>query len=124
MIERDVDAAVAQFSDDATWINSQGYFFEGLDSVRGFHRMLAENDTTTYTYVAGEPRIRVLDDANALAYYPWRMVWVRRDAPADTVMDEVGLMTLSARKHTEGWRWVAVTNQHTPWFYDTIEPVE
>ena len=41
MIEKDIDTAMSQFSDDATWINSQGYFFEGKQNVLEFHSMLA-----------------------------------------------------------------------------------
>ena len=29
MIEKDIATAMSQFDEDATWINSQGYFFEG-----------------------------------------------------------------------------------------------
>ncbi len=38
-------AAMSQFSDDATWINSQGYYFEGKDNVRKFHATLAGSAT-------------------------------------------------------------------------------
>jgi len=32
-------------------------------------------------------------------------------------------MILTARKYKDNWKWIAVTNQYTPWFYDEIEPV-
>ena len=32
-------------------------------------------------------------------------------------------MTLSAQKRNGQWFWIAVTNQHTPSFYDVIESV-
>lgn len=123
MIAKDVETSISQFSDDVTWINSQGYFFEGKDVVTDFHHMMAGNDSLDYYYEAGKPRIRILDEENALAYYSWKMFWYRKDNPADTTMKEIGLMTLNARKYKDGWKWNAITNQHTPWFYDTIEPV-
>jgi len=123
MIEKDVESAMSQFSDDATWINSQGYYFEGKRNVREFHDMLADNATLDYSYEAGAPRIRLVDASNAIAYYSWKMFWFTRGDPADIVKKEIGLMTLTARKREGRWQWIAVTNQHTPWFYDAIEPV-
>ncbi len=123
MIERDIDTAISQFADDATWINSQGYFFQGKESILEFHNMLAGRDSVDYYYEAGEPRIRLIDDRNALAYYSWKMFWYDRDNPADTTFREIGLMTLSATRINGSWKWTAVTNQHTPWFYETIDVV-
>jgi len=123
MVEKDMNLAMAQFTNDATWINSQGYFFEGKENIIKFHNMLAGNDSLDYYYEAGTPRIRVFDSRNAIAYYSWKMFWHRKDSPADTVIKETGLMTLSAQKRESRWLWVAVTNQHTPWFYDAVEPV-
>jgi hypothetical protein len=31
-------------------------------------------------------------------------------------------MTLVVQKRAGDWYWLAVTNQHTPWFYESIEP--
>ncbi|NNF33967.1 MAG: hypothetical protein HKN68_07655 [Saprospiraceae bacterium] len=123
MINKDVETAISQFSDDITWINSQGYFFEGIEVVTDFHHMMAGNDSLDYYYEAGKPRIRILDEENALAYYSWKMFWYRKDNPVDTTMKEIGLMTLNARKYNDTWKWNAITNQHTPWFYDSVEPV-
>ncbi len=123
MIEKDIQSAMSQFTDDATWINSQGYFFEGKKNVREFHNMLAGNDSLDYFYKAGVPRIRVIDSSNAIAYYAWKMFWYSKINPADTVNREIGLMTLTAQKRLGQWYWIAVTNQHTPWFYDVIDPV-
>lgn len=123
MVEKDIEAALTQFSDDATWINSQGYYFEGKQNVRDFHGMLAGNATRDYTYQAGQPRIRLIDASNAIAYYSWKMLWFERDDPDTVVHEELGLMTLTARKRAGRWQWIAVTNQHTPWFYETIDPV-
>ncbi len=123
MIDKDISMAVSQFSDDVTWINSQGYYFEGKEVVEKFHDMLAGNDSLDYYYEAGKPRIRVLDDDNALAYYSWKMFWYRKDLPSDTTKKEIGLMTLNAKRYGESWKWNAITNQYTPWFYDSIDPI-
>lgn len=123
MIEKDIDSAMSQFTDDATWINSQGYFFEGKQNVLEFHSMLAGNDSLDYFYQAGAPRIRLIDSSTAIVYYSWKMFWYRKVTPQDTVNKEIGLMTLTAQKRRGQWYWLAVTNQHTPWFYDAIDPV-
>lgn len=123
MIEKDIDAAMAQFSDDATWINSQGYYFEGKYELAKFHRMLAEDESRDYYYEAGEAKIRIIDPTNAIVYYSWKMFWFDPSNPTDTTHKEIGLMTLNAQKQDGLWHWIAVTNQHTPWFYQTIEPI-
>ena len=123
MINKDVESAMSQFAHDITWINSQGYFFEGKEEVLNFHLMLTANDSLDYYYEAGKPRIRVVDSENAIAYYSWKMYWYKTEQPLDTVTKEIGLMTLSAEKENENWKWIAVTNQHTPWFYEEIIPV-
>ncbi|WP_422349819.1 nuclear transport factor 2 family protein [Flagellimonas sp.] len=124
MIAKDVTLAMPQFADDATWINSQGYFFEGKNELEKFHLMFAKNDSLDYYYEIGEPKIRILDNNSALAYYSWKMFWFKKEHPADTTYMEIGLMTLSAQKKNDQWKWVAVTNQHTPWFYGKIEAVQ
>jgi len=124
MIAKDVTLVMPQFADDATWINSQGYFFEGKRELERFHLMFAKNDSLDYYYEIGEPKIRVLDNNSALAYYSWKMFWFKKEHPADTTFKEIGLMTLSAQKKKDQWKWVAVTNQHTPWFYGKIEAVQ
>jgi hypothetical protein len=123
MIDKDITSAMSQFSDDVTWINSQGYYFQGKSEVLKFHHMLAENDSLDYDYQAGTPRIRIIDFDNAIAYYSWKMFWYKKEIPTDTVIKEIGLMTLNARKYHDNWKWIAITNQHTPWFYNEIEPV-
>lgn len=124
MINKDLDVAMAQFTENATWINSQGYYFEGIDEVKKFHRMLADNDSRDYYYEAGTPRIRITDQHNALVYYSWKMFWYKKANKTDTTFKEIGLMTLVAQKQKNEWKWIAVTNQHTPWFYERIDPVK
>ncbi len=123
MIDKNIDLVLPQFSEDATWINSQGYLFEGKKELEKFHLMFSENDSLDYYYEIGNPKIRLLDRYNAIAYYSWKMFWFKKENPADTTFKEIGLMTLNAQKQNEKWKWVAVTNQHTPWFYKNIEPV-
>ena len=123
MTEKNVQGAISQFADNASWINSQGYYFEGKDEVEKFHAMLVGNDTTDYLYHAGIPRINIINSRTAIAYYSWKMLWYTKSTPADTTFREIGLMTLLAIKDQGHWKWVAVTNQHTPWFYERIEPV-
>ena len=123
MINKDIASAMTQFSDHATWINSQGYYFEGKKHILEFHNMLAGNDSLDYYYKAGKPKIRIIDSNNALAYYGWKMFWYKKEVPTDTTYREIGLMTLTAHKTDRTWQWIAVTNQHTPWFYEEILPV-
>ena len=123
MISKDIRTALSQFGNDATWINSQGYFFKGKQEVAKFHNMLAGRDSLDYYYEAGEPRITIVDQNFALAYYSWKMFWFRKGNPSDTTFREIGLMSLTARKQSGSWKWIAVTNQHTPWFYPRIEAV-
>ena len=98
MINKDINTAMSQFSEDVTWINSQGYYFEGKNEVLKFHNMLAENDSLDYYYKAGIPKVRIINQDNALAYYSWKMFWYKRENPKDTVNKEIGLMTLTAKK--------------------------
>ena len=123
MINKDIGTAMSQFSEDITWINSQGYFFEGKQSVLDFHQMLTHNKTLDYIYEAGQPRVRITGRNSAIAYYSWKMFWFERGQPDVISKEEIGLMTLSAKKQEGTWRWIAVTNQHTPWFYEEIEAV-
>jgi len=123
MIKKDINSVLDQFSEDITWINSQGYYFQGKNEVQKFHNMMAQNDTLDYYYKAGIPRIRIVDMDNAIAYYSWKMFWYKKQTPSDTITREIGLMTLTAKKKNNRWKWIAITNQHTPWFYDEIEPV-
>lgn len=124
MIHKEIQPVMAQFSEDITWINSQGYFFKGIEEIRNFHLMMMGNDSLDYVYQAGKPRIRLIDSEHALAYYSWKMFWYQTHAPHDTVNREIGLMSLTARKINQQWKWIAVSNQHTPWFYESIEPVK
>jgi len=123
MIDHDVEAALSQFAEDATWVNSQGYYFVGIDSVREFHRYLAQNTERDYEYIAGEPLVRLLDETNAVVYYGWRMIWHEPGNRDNVITDEIGIMTLTAQQRNGEWKWVAVTVQHTPYFYEEIEPI-
>ena len=123
MVQKDMGLAMAQFVDNATWINSQGYYFEGKQELQKFHTMMMHNDSMDYYYEVGKPKIRILSSQTALAYYSWKMFWYKKEIPSDTTFKEIGLMTLNAQKNGDVWKWTAVTNQHTPWFYPEITPV-
>ena len=62
----------------------------------------------------------MLDNKNALVYYPDRMDWYRNSHLKDTIEKETTLMTLSARKRNDIWQWVAITNQQTPEYFDDL----
>jgi uncharacterized protein (TIGR02246 family) len=122
MQAKNASQAMEQFSDDATWVNSQGYYFEGKSAVAKFHAMLTQDPQRDYHYEVGTPRVRLLDSSNAIVYYSWKMTWFERGDPEEIINPEVGLMTLNAQKRDGKWYWVAITVQHTPWFYQSIEP--
>jgi hypothetical protein len=117
MKNHDVQTAIAQFSDDATFINSAGNYFANKTEINNFHLRLTEMDSFSYHYKAGKINVRLLDNHNALVYYPWRMDWYAISKVNDTLEKEVGLMTLSAQKRNNRWFWVAITNQHTPEYF-------
>lgn len=123
MADHDIDAALSQFAEDATWVNSQGYYFVGHEMITQFHRYLAQNAERDYLYTAGEPLVRLLDETNAIVYYGWRMLWHEPGDRENIINDEIGIMTLTAQKRDGEWQWVAVTVQHTPYFYEEIEPI-
>jgi len=124
MQTKNLSLAMKNFSKDIVWINSQGYYFKGFDSVKDLHNMMMTDKSRDYQYSIGKPLVKILDRNNAIVYYPWRMLWHKPQNISDAVFDEVGLMTLNASKSSGHWKWVAITVQHTPWFYETIEPVE
>lgn len=122
MIAKDLATIARQFADDVTWLNAGGVFLEGKPTVTEFHRELLQDDSVGYRYEAGKTRVRLTDADNAIVYYPWKMFWYRRATPGDTVNREIGIMTLSAQRRAGAWRWIAVTNQHTRVFRDSIAP--
>jgi uncharacterized protein (TIGR02246 family) len=114
MKNHDIKTVMNQFSEDATFINSAGHYFSNKTEINEFHLTLAKMDSFNYYYTAGKVKVRLLDNDNALVYYPWRMDWYSVLNPKDTLEKEVGLMTLSAQKRNNRWLWIAITNQHTP----------
>ena len=120
MKEKDIKTIMTQFRDDATWINSGGFYFKNKQQIERFHTNLTHMDTVGYTYKAGKPTVKILNSEFALVYYPWEMDWYRLASPNDT-MREVGLMSLTAQKDQTGWKWNAVTNQHTEEYFDHLE---
>jgi hypothetical protein len=120
MKRKDVPAMLKQFSDDATFINPSGYFYENKAEIEAYHNTLTHLDTITYYYSTGSVELRMLDANNALIYYPWRMDWYNIAHPADTLYQEFGLFTITAQKRNTTWYWIAVTDQHTPEFFDDL----
>lgn len=124
MQRKDIQKISEQFSDDATWVNSQGYLFEGKHDLKKFHSALVNKKNRDYLYKAGEASIRFIDPKTALVYYPWNMFWYKNNDIKDTVFNEIGLMTIFTTKLNGNWKFRAITVQHTPYFYDKIEAVD
>lgn len=121
MQTKDLAKVMNQFREDATYINSGGYYFKNKSEIEKFHRgiMLSEPGYSA-TYQAGNPTINILSAEFALAYYPWQIITIKTSLPADTLVG-TGLMTLTAQKDTKGWKWRAITNQQTKEFFEDLE---
>jgi uncharacterized protein (TIGR02246 family) len=120
MNDKDISSLMIQFSDDATFINSAGFYFTGKTEIENFHRDLIQVDTAGYFYKAGNVTVRIIDDYIALVYYPWSIDWYENSKPDVILYKETGLMTLVAQKRAEKWLWIAITNQHTPEFFNDL----
>ncbi len=132
MKEKDMKTVMSQFRDDATFINSNGFYFKNKKEIESFHKKLTLNDTVGYTYKAGIATIRILSPDFALAYYPWEMDWYKLPTLKDTInwyklsaqkdtIKEIGLMSLTAQKDNTGWKWKAITNQHTEEYFNDLK---
>ena len=120
MKEKDIPAVMAQFSDDATFINSEGYYCANKAEIEAFHKGLTQSNSLGYYYTAGHVHVRILDKNNALVYYPSTMDWFKISNPNDTIEKEIRLMTLTAQKRNNQWQWVAITNQQTLEYFDDL----
>jgi hypothetical protein len=69
MIDRNLDVVISQFDQEATWINSQGYYFEGRPEILKFPTMLNGNDSfdNYYYYEARIPLVKVINETTDLA---------------------------------------------------------
>lgn len=114
MNHRDLATLARQYAPDMTFINTAGFYFGPGDMAR-FDSVLVAFDSTRYR--SGRVQVRLLDSANALVYYGWR---VDRFRAVNPTLNELGLLTLSAQKRNGQWRWVAATNQATPTFVDDL----
>jgi hypothetical protein len=119
MINRDIRSVSQQFDSGATFINGGGYYYQGIDAIRGFHRSMFDNDSLTYTYRIGTPLIHAIQSDVAIVYYPWQQRWTMKHLKSDT-LDEVGLMTIIATKEKGAWVWKAISNQRTKEFFDDL----
>ena len=115
MSRRDLAAIQAQYSPDITFINTAGFYLTAGDMAR-FDSVLFAYDSTHYK--TGRVSVRLLDASNALVYYAWQVDRFRKVKP---LLNEIGLMTLSAQKRNGTWKWIAITNQATPMFIDELE---
>lgn len=120
MKKKDMPAVMKQFADDATFINPAGYFYQNKKEIESYYNTVTHLDSINYYYSTGSLELRMLDGNNALIYYPWRMDWFNIAKPADTLYKEYGLFTITAQKRNTTWYWIAVTDQHTPDFFDDL----
>jgi uncharacterized protein (TIGR02246 family) len=120
MKKKDIRTVIAQFSEDATFINGGGYYCANKTEIEAFHKGLTESDSVGYHYTVGQVHVRILDNKNALVYYPNRMDWFKISNPKDTIEKETRLLTLTAQKRNGRWQWVAITNQQTPEYFDDL----
>lgn len=119
MQKKDLNKVMIQFNEDATYINSAGYFYKNKKEIEQFHRAMLQNDSISFEYTAGVPHIRLLSDEYSLAYYPWKILWKTLNSPQEKVT-ETGLMSLTAKKTDGLWYWIAINNQHTPEFFNDL----
>ena len=120
MKNKNINAVMAQFSVDATFINGGGYYLANKTEIAEFHEGLIQGDSISYHYIAGNVHVRMLDNKNALVYYPNRMDWYKVSNPKDTIEKETRLLTLSAQKRKGKWQWIAITNQQTIEYFDDL----
>jgi hypothetical protein len=120
MKKKDIASVMAQFSEDATFINWRGCYCANKPEVEAFHKQIMFREGVGYNYLAGKVTVRLLDESNALVYYPWKVDFFYVATPAEFSCSEIGLMTLSAQKSQGNWVWVAITNQHTPEFFEDL----
>ena len=117
---KNINTVMAQFSEDATFINGEGYYLGNKAEIAAFHKGLTQSDAINYHYTAGNIHVRILDEKNALVYYPNRMDWYRVSNPKDTIEKETRLLTLSAQKRNGKWLWIAITNQQTKEYFEDL----
>ncbi len=120
MKKKDIPAVMKQFADDATLVNPAGYFYANKKEIAEYYITMNHLDTITYNYSSGSVDLRMLDGNNALIYYPWEMDWYNIKQPGKILYKEFGLVSIVAQKRNTMWRWVVVTNQHTPEFFEDL----
>src|SRR5687767_1171749 len=75
MSRKDLKTVVEQFDSLATFINGGGFYYDGIDEIKDFHRSMFENDSLTYTFKTGKPLVNAIRDNVAIVYYPWQQQW-------------------------------------------------
>jgi hypothetical protein len=149
--KHDIIAELSQFSEDATFINSDGLLLPDKKAIEKHLKAINSSDDSSETfeinlseikpptgillyrnfkgrwtdlydhYTAGNIKIRIIDKNNALVYYPWRIDSFLSSNPKDTIITEIGLMTLSGQRRNDKWFWIAITNQHTPEYFNDLD---
>jgi len=120
MINKDINSITQQFDTNATFINGGGFYYEGINEIRQFHKSMFDNDSLTYTYKIGVPLINSIQKNTAIIYYPWQQLWTMKNVKSDT-LNEVGLMTIIAVKENGNWKWKSITNQRTKEFFNDLK---
>ncbi len=120
MKKKDIDAVMTQFSHDATFINGEGYYLASKAEIAAFHKGLTQSDSIGYYYIAGHVHVRMLDNKNALVYYPNRMDWYKVANPKDTIEKETRLLTLSAQKRNATGSGLLLQINKTPEYFDDL----
>ena len=70
MKKKDIRTVIAQFSEDATFINGGGYYCANKTEIEAFHKGLTQSYSVGYYYTAGQVHVRILDNKNALGVLP------------------------------------------------------
>ena len=120
MQKKDLSTVMKPFAEDANLVNPAGYFYSNKKEIEDYYITINHLDTITYNYSSGSVDLRMLDGNNALIYYPWEMDWYNIKQPGKILYKESGLVSIVAQKRNTMWQWVAVTNQHTPEFFQDL----
>lgn len=120
MQKKDLSTVMKPFADDANLVNPAGYFYSNKKEIEEYYITMNHLDTISYKYSSGNVDLRMLDGNNALIYYTWEMDWYNIKQPGKILYKESGLVSIVAQKRNTVWQWVALTNQHTPEFFEEL----
>lgn len=115
--QQNVTGELASFTDDATFITTNGRYIAGKRQLEAFYAGLV-GTTDSIHYRNGSPVVRMLDAHNAVVYYTWEVDWYR--SRGNSNLNDIGMMTISVQQRDGKWQWVALTSQRMPEFFDMI----